>query len=138
MIYMYIYKWATFFYVWFYLLETCVKNCGKRFHLHIATKDFLNDLVKVINPKNNPSMATQIMVLGLIQVNEHSNVQMFKCFDIYSTLFAEYYSLDMICLIFIGFISQWSVYYSLNVVCWIFIRRGRMPSARILNWRRLV
>jgi len=54
------------------LLETCVKNCGKRFHLQIATKEFLQDLVKVINPKNNPSMATQLKVLSLIQTWAHA------------------------------------------------------------------
>ena len=33
------------------VLETCVKNCGHRFHVKIAQKDFLSELVKVINPK---------------------------------------------------------------------------------------
>lgn len=34
------------------VLETCVKNCGKPFHLLVANKDFINDLVKLIGPKN--------------------------------------------------------------------------------------
>lgn len=33
------------------VLETCVKNCGHRFHVKIAQKDFLSELVKIINPK---------------------------------------------------------------------------------------
>ena len=33
------------------VLETCVKNCGHRFHVKIAQKDFLSELVKTINPK---------------------------------------------------------------------------------------
>jgi hypothetical protein len=48
-------------------LETCVKNCGNAFHLHIATKDFLNDLVKVLSHKYNPAVHVQEKVLQLIQ-----------------------------------------------------------------------
>ena len=33
------------------VLETCVKNCGHRFHSLIAKKDFLDELTKIINPK---------------------------------------------------------------------------------------
>ena len=33
------------------ILETCVKNCGHRFHIRIANKDFLKDLTNVIQPK---------------------------------------------------------------------------------------
>lgn len=33
------------------VLETCVKNCGHRFHVKVAQKDFLSELVRVINPK---------------------------------------------------------------------------------------
>ena len=33
------------------VLETSVKNCGLRFHIKVAQKDFLNDMLKVINPK---------------------------------------------------------------------------------------
>lgn len=50
------------------LLETCVKNCGKRFHIHIATKEFMQELIKVISPKYNPSVELQNTVLSLIQV----------------------------------------------------------------------
>ncbi|XP_069125320.1 TOM1-like protein 2 isoform X2 [Argopecten irradians] len=48
-------------------LETCVKNCGKRFHQHVANKDFLGDMVKIIGPKYDPPQALQEKVLCLIQ-----------------------------------------------------------------------
>lgn len=48
-------------------LETCVKNCGKRFHVQVATKDFMADLVKVIGPKYDPPQALQEKVLSSIQ-----------------------------------------------------------------------
>jgi hypothetical protein len=49
------------------VLETCVKNCGKRFHLQVTSKDFIRDLVNIIGPKNDPSPALQEKVLNLIQ-----------------------------------------------------------------------
>ncbi|XP_052769884.1 target of Myb1 membrane trafficking protein-like isoform X2 [Mya arenaria] len=48
-------------------LETCVKNCGRRFHVFLASKDFLNDMVKVIGPKYDPPQALQEKVLNMIQ-----------------------------------------------------------------------
>ncbi|XP_033944717.2 TOM1-like protein 2 isoform X1 [Pseudochaenichthys georgianus] len=49
-------------------LETCVKNCGHRFHVQVATRDFIDGvLVKVISPKNNPPTIVQDKVLALIQ-----------------------------------------------------------------------
>ena len=33
------------------MLETCVKNCGHRFHVLLAKKELLDELVKVLNPK---------------------------------------------------------------------------------------
>ena len=33
------------------MLETCVKNCGHRFHVLLAKKEFLDELVKILNPK---------------------------------------------------------------------------------------
>ncbi|KAK5885074.1 hypothetical protein CesoFtcFv8_018823 [Champsocephalus esox] len=49
-------------------LETCVKNCGHRFHVQVATRDFIEGvLVKVISPKNNPPTIVQDKVLALIQ-----------------------------------------------------------------------
>ncbi|KAL8619179.1 hypothetical protein ACOMHN_049961 [Nucella lapillus] len=48
-------------------LEACVKNCGWRFHVCVATKDFLQEVVKVIGPKHDPPQAVQEKVLQLIQ-----------------------------------------------------------------------
>ncbi|XP_076272763.1 TOM1-like protein 2 isoform X2 [Rhynchophorus ferrugineus] len=49
------------------ILETCVKNCGKRFHLLACSKDFVLELVKLLSPKNDPPTAVQEKVLSLIQ-----------------------------------------------------------------------
>jgi hypothetical protein len=56
------------------LLETCVKNCARRFHVQIAHKDFLQEMVKVIGPKNDPPQIVQEMVLSLIQVGVNVKV----------------------------------------------------------------
>jgi len=45
-----------------------VKNCGKRFHIFIATKEFMQEMIKIISPKHNPSVELQNTVLSLIQV----------------------------------------------------------------------
>uniref|UniRef100_A0A8D1N1B3 Target of myb1 like 2 membrane trafficking protein n=1 Tax=Sus scrofa TaxID=9823 RepID=A0A8D1N1B3_PIG len=50
------------------VLETCVKNCGHRFHVLVANRDFVDSvLVKVISPKNSPPAIVQDKVLALIQ-----------------------------------------------------------------------
>ncbi|XP_041852063.1 TOM1-like protein 2 isoform X2 [Melanotaenia boesemani] len=50
------------------VLETCVKNCGHRFHVQVANRDFIDGvLVKVISPKANPPTIVQDKVLSLIQ-----------------------------------------------------------------------
>ncbi|KAK2888718.1 hypothetical protein Q8A67_014093 [Cirrhinus molitorella] len=50
------------------VLEACVKNCGHRFHAHVCSRDFVeNVLVRVILPKNNPPMILHDRVLSLIQ-----------------------------------------------------------------------
>uniref|UniRef100_A0A8C5XHD7 Target of myb1 like 2 membrane trafficking protein n=1 Tax=Microcebus murinus TaxID=30608 RepID=A0A8C5XHD7_MICMU len=50
------------------VLETCVKNCGHRFHVLVANRDFIDSvLVKIISPKNNPPTIVQDKVLALIQ-----------------------------------------------------------------------
>ena len=51
------------------VLETCVKNCGVRFHIYIAQKEFLQELVKLAMPRNNPPHFVLDKVLGLIQVH---------------------------------------------------------------------
>lgn len=51
------------------VLETCVKNCGHRFHVQVANRDFIDGvMVKIISPKNNPPTIVQDKVLSLIQV----------------------------------------------------------------------
>ncbi|XP_008564453.1 PREDICTED: TOM1-like protein 2 isoform X2 [Galeopterus variegatus] len=50
------------------VLETCVKNCGHRFHILVANRDFIDSvLVKIISPRNNPPTIVQDKVLALIQ-----------------------------------------------------------------------
>ncbi|XP_004453306.2 TOM1-like protein 2 isoform X1 [Dasypus novemcinctus] len=50
------------------VLETCVKNCGHRFHVLVASRDFIDSvLVRIISPKNNPPTIVQDKVLALIQ-----------------------------------------------------------------------
>ncbi|XP_057570588.1 TOM1-like protein 2 isoform X16 [Hippopotamus amphibius kiboko] len=50
------------------VLETCVKNCGHRFHVLVASRDFIDSvLVKIISPKNSAPAAVQDKVLALIQ-----------------------------------------------------------------------
>ncbi|XP_032822752.2 TOM1-like protein 2 isoform X1 [Petromyzon marinus] len=50
------------------VLETCVKNCGHRFHVLIASQDFVDGvLVRIIQPKNNPPTIVQEKVLSLVQ-----------------------------------------------------------------------
>ncbi|XP_073448727.1 target of Myb1 membrane trafficking protein isoform X2 [Aquarana catesbeiana] len=49
-------------------LETCVKNCGHRFHVLVASQEFVEGvLVKTILPKNNPPTIIHDKVLNLIQ-----------------------------------------------------------------------
>lgn len=50
------------------VLETCVKNCGKKFHVLVATKEFIQELVKLIGPKYDPPTGVQEKVLSLIQL----------------------------------------------------------------------
>lgn len=49
------------------VLETCVKNCTRRFHVLVCSKDFIQELVKLIGPKNEPPVIVQEKVLSLIQ-----------------------------------------------------------------------
>ncbi len=65
---------CTFFYVVHCItvtqvLEACVKNCGHRFHVLVASQEFVEGvLVRSILPKNNPPTALHDRVLSLIQV----------------------------------------------------------------------
>lgn len=49
------------------VLETCVSNGSRRFHVLVMTKDFIQDLVKLIGPKNNPPIDLQERVLRMIE-----------------------------------------------------------------------
>ncbi|XP_072538920.1 target of Myb1 membrane trafficking protein-like isoform X2 [Salminus brasiliensis] len=50
------------------VLETCVKNCGHRFHVYVCSREFVEGvLVRTILPKNNPPMILHDRVLSLIQ-----------------------------------------------------------------------
>ncbi|NXJ88043.1 TOM1 protein, partial [Corythaixoides concolor] len=50
------------------VLETCVKNCGHRFHILVSSQDFVEGvLVRTILPKNNPPAIVHDKVLTLIQ-----------------------------------------------------------------------
>ncbi|KRT78160.1 hypothetical protein AMK59_7664, partial [Oryctes borbonicus] len=49
------------------VLETCVMNCKTPFHVLVCSKDFIQELVKLIGPKNDPPTAVQEKVLSLIQ-----------------------------------------------------------------------
>ena len=41
-----------FIFLLFQLLDTLVKNCGRRFHLLIATRDFMCDLIRLVSPRD--------------------------------------------------------------------------------------
>ncbi|KAM6939628.1 target of Myb1 membrane trafficking protein [Xenentodon cancila] len=50
------------------VLEACVKNCGHRFHVLVATQEFVEGvLVRSILPKYNPPTVLHDRVLSLIQ-----------------------------------------------------------------------
>ncbi|XP_038550271.1 target of Myb protein 1 isoform X7 [Micropterus salmoides] len=50
------------------VLETCVKNCGYRFHIMVTTRDFVEGvLVRSIIPRNNPPLVLHDRVLSIVQ-----------------------------------------------------------------------
>ncbi|XP_068434578.1 target of Myb1 membrane trafficking protein isoform X2 [Clinocottus analis] len=50
------------------VLETCVKNCGYKFHVLVTTRDFVEGvLVRSIIPKNNPPLVLHDRVLSIVQ-----------------------------------------------------------------------
>ncbi|XP_039681782.1 target of Myb protein 1 isoform X3 [Perca fluviatilis] len=50
------------------VLETCVKNCGYRFHVLVTTRDFVEGvLVRAIIPRNNPPLVLHDRVLSIVQ-----------------------------------------------------------------------
>lgn len=49
------------------LLDTLVKNCGHRLHLHIANRDFMCDLIKLVSPRDSTPQHIKDKVLTLIE-----------------------------------------------------------------------
>lgn len=50
------------------VLETCVKNCGYRFHILVTTREFVEGvLVRSIIPRNNPPLVVHDRVLSIVQ-----------------------------------------------------------------------
>lgn len=60
-------QFAKAFYLILSLVETCIDNCNERFHSLLLTKDFVQELVRLIGPKNNPPIELQDRVLSLIE-----------------------------------------------------------------------
>lgn len=74
------------------VLETASKNCGIRFHIRIAQKEFLQDLMKVISVKNNPPTIVKERVLSLIQQWAdafRANTQLSAVVELYNQLKQE-------------------------------------------------
>ncbi|XP_063681033.1 target of Myb1 membrane trafficking protein-like isoform X2 [Bolinopsis microptera] len=49
------------------LLDTLVKNCGRRFHLLIATRDFMCDLIRLVSPRDPTPQHVKDKALTLIE-----------------------------------------------------------------------
>ncbi|CEF60376.1 VHS domain and GAT domain and ENTH/VHS domain and VHS subgroup domain-containing protein [Strongyloides ratti] len=49
------------------VLETCVKNCGIHFRTLVCSKEFVNELIKLIGPKFDAPQIIQERILTLIQ-----------------------------------------------------------------------
>lgn len=48
-----------------------MKNCGYRFHILVATRDFVEGvLVRSIIPRNNPPLVVHDRVLSIVQVKK--------------------------------------------------------------------
>lgn len=66
-----------------------MKNCGHRFHVQVANRDFIDGvLVKIISPKANPPTIVQDKVLSLIQVLEHSLYLLFLMIKFFCYIFS--------------------------------------------------
>ncbi|KAI1886734.1 hypothetical protein AGOR_G00198860 [Albula goreensis] len=50
------------------VLETCMKNCGKRFHSEVGKFRFLNELIKVVSPKYLGSRAPEQVKNKVLEV----------------------------------------------------------------------
>lgn len=66
-----------------------MKNCGHRFHVQVANRDFIDGvLVKIISPKANPPTIVQDKVLSLIQVLERSLYLLFLIIKLFCNIFS--------------------------------------------------
>ena len=82
-----------FLLVFLQVVETCVKNCGHRFHVQVANRDFIDGvLVKIISPKNNPPTIVQDKVLALIQVSELPSFFVISLFLLTITIFTSVFA----------------------------------------------
>uniref|UniRef100_A0A8C6SD76 Golgi-associated, gamma adaptin ear containing, ARF binding protein 1 n=1 Tax=Neogobius melanostomus TaxID=47308 RepID=A0A8C6SD76_9GOBI len=50
------------------VLETCIKNCGKKFHTEVGKFRFLNELIKVVSPKYLGSRAAEPVKKKVIEI----------------------------------------------------------------------
>ncbi|XP_072319929.1 ADP-ribosylation factor-binding protein GGA1-like isoform X2 [Eucyclogobius newberryi] len=50
------------------VLETCMKNCGKKFHTEVGKFRFLNELIKVVSPKYLGSRAPEPVKKKVIEI----------------------------------------------------------------------
>ncbi|XP_039621531.1 ADP-ribosylation factor-binding protein GGA1 isoform X1 [Polypterus senegalus] len=50
------------------VLETCMKNCGKRFHNEVGKFRFLNELIKVVSPKYLGTRAPEKVKLKILEL----------------------------------------------------------------------
>ncbi|XP_062189220.1 TOM1-like protein 9 [Phragmites australis] len=45
------------------LLETVIKNCGDILHMHVAERDVLHEMVKIVKKKSDPRVKEKVLVL---------------------------------------------------------------------------
>ncbi|KAG7485991.1 ADP-ribosylation factor-binding protein GGA1-like [Solea senegalensis] len=50
------------------VLETCMKNCGKRFHSEVGKFRFLNELIKVVSPKYLGARAPEVVKKKVLEM----------------------------------------------------------------------